>query len=144
GRNIPQKTKEEIERLEIPGIYFLEEAKRYYPNGMFASHIIGFAQNVEDKEIVGITGIENVKNDLLGGTDGYITYERDKYDKKLLQSEQQVKKAENGNDIYLTLDQKIQISLEDVLSEVDEKYSPERITAVVMNPKTGEILAMSN
>ena len=54
------------------------------------------------------------------------------------------KKPVNGHDIYLTIDQKIQTLLEDVLSQVDEQYKPERITAVVMHAKTGEILAMSN
>lgn len=144
GRHLTKQTKEEIEQLNIPGIYFLEELVRYYPNGVFASHIIGFTKNEDDKEAVGMTGIEAVKNDLLSGTNGYITYQRDKYNKKLLNIDETVKSAENGHDIYLTIDQKIQILLEDVLSEVDEKYRPERVTAVVMNPKTGEVLAMSN
>lgn len=144
GRNLTKQMKEEIEQLNIPGIYFLEEAVRYYPNGMFASHIIGFTQSEDDKEVIGMTGVEAVKDELLSGSDGYITYERDNFDKKLLNSAQHVKKAKDGHDIYLTIDQKIQILLEDVLSEVDETYNPKRITAVVMNPKTGEVLAMSN
>lgn len=144
GRNITKQTKEEIEKLHLPGIYFLDEAVRYYPNGMFASHIIGFTQNTDDEKTVGMTGVEAIKDELLSGSDGYITYERDRYDKKLLNTNELVKKAKDGHDIYLTIDQKIQILLEDVLAEVDDKYSPKRITAVVMNPKTGEILAMSN
>src|SRR5699024_828642 len=51
---------------------------------------------------------------------------------------------ENGKEIYLTIDQKIQTLLEDVLSQVDDKYNPKRITATMMNAKTGEILAMSS
>lgn len=144
GKNMTKQTKKEIEQLDLPGVYFFEESVRYYPNGVFASHILGFTKNEDDEKIVGMTGIEAVKDDLLSGTDGYITYERDRFDKKLLNSDQLIKKAKNGHDVYLTIDQKIQILLEDVMSEVDEKYSPERVSAVVMNPKTGEILAMSN
>lgn len=145
GKYLPQQLMEEIKELELPGINFMEESIRYYPNGMFASHIIGFASPNEDTGIVtGITGLEKEKDKLLSGTDGYIRYHRDKYNKKLLNPNEVVKHPEDGHDIYLTIDQKIQTVLEDVLSQVDEQYSPERITAVVMHAKTGEILAMGS
>lgn len=145
GREISQQLKNEIEALNLPGVHFSKEAIRYYPNGMFASHIIGFARKEEeDKEITGITGIESVKNDILSGKQGYISYERDKYNQKLLDPNEVIKQPVDGNDIYLTLDQKIQTILEDVMTQVYENYRPKRITAVVMNPKTGEIIAMSN
>src|SRR5690625_2225911 len=121
GNNLTQQEMEEIKALQIPGIYFADSAIRYYPNGMFASHIIGFAQPDEDNdELLGIAGMEREKNKLLSGTDGFIRYHRDKYDKKLLNSKEIVQKPENGNDIFLTIDQKIQTLLEDVLSQVDE------------------------
>ena len=145
GKYLPQQLMEEIKELELPGINFMEESIRYYPNGMFASHIIGFASPDEDTGIVtGITGLEKEKDKLLSGTDGYVRYHRDKYNKKLLNPNEVVKQPEDGHDIYLTIDQKIQTVLEDVLSQVDEQYSPERITAVVMHAKTGEILAMGS
>ncbi|MFD2133031.1 penicillin-binding protein [Pseudogracilibacillus auburnensis] len=145
GKNLSQQKMEEIKDLQLPGINFIEDSIRYYPNGMFASHILGFARNDEDtEEQIGISGIEKERNELLSGTDGYIQYQRDKYDKKLLNPNEVIQKPEDGNNIYLTTDQKIQTLLEDVLSQVDDKYEPERITAVVMNPKTGEIIAMSN
>lgn len=145
GKNLSQQTMEEIKTLHLPGIYFLEEAIRYYPNGMFASHIIGFAQEDEEtEELTGITGVESAKNKLLGGTDGFLQYQRDRYNKKLVNPREVIQQPEDGHDIYLTIDQKIQTLLEDVLSQVDEKYDPERITAVVMDPKTGAILALGN
>ncbi|MUK89536.1 PASTA domain-containing protein [Ornithinibacillus sp. L9] len=152
GKDISQSERDEIEKLNLPGINFIRESTRHYPNGMFASHIIGFAreseveieENTFIKEIQGVTGIEREMNDLLSGKDGYISYERDLYNKKLLDPNEVVKQPENGDDVYLTIDQKIQTLLEDVMSQVDEKYEPERITAIVMNPKTGEILAMGN
>ncbi|WP_096269975.1 penicillin-binding protein [Paucisalibacillus globulus] len=147
GKEISLQTKDEIEALKLPGIRFVQENIRYYPNGMFASHIIGFARETEDgvlKEISGVTGIEREMNDLLKGTDGYISYQRDIYNKKLLDPNEVIQLPDNGDDVYLTIDQKIQTLVEDVMSQVDEKYKPERMTAIVMNPKTGEILAMSN
>src|SRR5699024_5846482 len=69
---------------------------------------------------------------------------RDKYNKKLLDPDEIIKKPVDGNDIYLTIDQKIQTLLEDAATEVEEVYQPERITAVVMSAKTGKVLAMTN
>ncbi|MBT2216941.1 penicillin-binding protein [Virgibacillus dakarensis] len=143
GRELSQQTKEKIEKLDLPGIKFDKEAIRYYPNGMFASQIIGFARK-DDGKISGVTGIENQMNKVLSGKAGHISYQRDKYSKKLLDPKEVIEEPQNGNNVYLTIDQKIQTLLEDVMSQVDKKYNPERITAIVMNPKTGEIIAMSN
>lgn len=160
GKDLDQNTKDEIDELHLPGINFEKEAIRYYPNGTFASHIIGLAQrktieadeDEEDKEddelvkeeIVGVTGIEKEMNDLLSGENGSISYQRDSYNTKLLNPEEIVKNPVDGDDIFLTIDQKVQILLEDTMTEVEESYDPERMTAVVMNAKTGEIVAMSN
>ncbi|WP_085992477.1 penicillin-binding protein [Oceanobacillus senegalensis] len=151
GKELSQQTKEKIEELELPGINFQEETLRYYPNGTFASHIIGFAREEEiekDEEVVneitGIAGIEKEMNDLLKGKAGYISYKRDQYNNKLLKPDEVIRKPEDGANVYLTIDQKIQTLVEDVLTQVEEEYNPERITAVVMDPKTGEILAMGN
>lgn len=152
GRGLSQQTKDDIDELNLPGVHFQKEAMRYYPNGMFASHIIGFARETEnededghvDKNIQGITGIEKEKNDILTGRDGYISFERDKYNKKLLDPNEVIKQPEDGHDVYLTIDQKIQTLLEDAMTEVNEQYQPDRIMAIVMDAKTGEIKAMGN
>lgn len=152
GKGLSQQMKDEINDLKLPGINFTKEAMRYYPNGMFASHIIGFAREAEKenddgqivREIKGITGIENEKDELLKGKDGYISFERDKYNKKLLDPNEVIKRPENGNNVYLTIDQKIQTLLEDVMTQVEEQYTPNRIIAIVMNAKTGEVVAMGN
>ncbi len=151
GRNLSQQQKEEIEEMELPGINFDKESMRYYPNGTFASHIIGFAKEKEEevngaikRKITGITGMEDEMNDLLSGVNGHISYQRDKYNKKLLNPKEIVKQPKDGDDVYLTIDQKIQTLLEDTLSQVEDEFNPKRLTAIVMNPKTGEIIAMSN
>src|SRR5690625_1021880 len=152
GKGLSQQQKDEITNLKLPGINFTKEAMRYYPNGMFASRILGFAKEteVEDdegqvfREINGVTGIEEEKNDFLKGKNGYISYERDKYNKKLLDPNEVIKKPEDGNDVYLTIDQKVQTLLEDVMTQVEDQYNSSRISAIVMNAKTGEIIAMGN
>lgn len=145
GKNLNEEVKEEIQELELPGIYLMEGAERYYPNGMFASHIIGFAKNEgEDDAIVGKAGIEKEKNELLNGKNGFLRYNRDKHNKKLLNSDEVVKEPENGKEVHLTIDQKIQTLMEDVLSQVDDEYEPKRITATIMSAKTGEVLGMSS
>lgn len=152
GKGLSQQQKDEITNLKLPGINFTKEAMRYYPNGMFASRILGFAKEteVEDdegqvfREINGVTGIEEEKNDFLKGENGYISFERDKYNKKLLDPNEVIKKPEDGNDVYLTIDQKVQTLLEDVMTQVEDQYTPSRISAIVMNAKTGEIIAMGN
>src|SRR5690625_3470996 len=116
--------------MNIPGINFSEESIRFYPNGMFASHILGYTRAEEIKEeekksgqssveeITGIAGIEKEMNDHLMGEDGSISFERDKYNRKLLDPNEIIKEPVNGDDIYLTIDQKVQTLLEEVMNEV--------------------------
>src|SRR5699024_9919578 len=145
GKDLSEKEKDKIMELELPGINFMKESKRCYPNNHFASHIIGFVnENEEESDVQGVTGIESMFNKYLLGEDGFINYQRDRYNKKLLQKEAEVKDPENGFDIYLTIDQKIQSLLEDTLDKAVEQYEPERITSIVMNAKNGEILALAN
>lgn len=151
GKHLSQKKKEEIEELDLPGIYFDEDPLRFYPNGVFASHIIGFARETEMEtedgvvtEVAGVTGMEKQMDDFLRGEDGYISYQRDLYNKKLLDPKEVIVEPKDGNDVYLTLDQKIQTLMDEALTTVEATYDPERITAVVMHAKTGEVLAMSS
>ncbi len=145
GKELSQQKKEEIEELDLPGINFQKESIRHYPNGEFLAHILGIARKSGDENVInGITGLESYMNDTLRGENGYISYERDKYNTKLLDPNEIIQQPSNGNDVYLTIDQKIQTLLEDVLSQVESEYNPERISAAVMDPQTGEILAMSN
>ena len=146
GRDISHQTKKEIEALKLPGITFKRDSKRFYPNGIFASHLIGYADRVEEEDgtynYVGMMGIEKTLNDELTGKDGKINYESDLWGYLLPNGEQKVSPAQNGNDVYLTIDQKIQTFLEDAMNKVVEEYKPKKIIAIVADPKTGDILAM--
>lgn len=144
GRGISYSLKEEIEKLELPGIEFIKETKRHYPNGMFASHTIGYAIQGDDGKLKGEMGIEKAYDEYLRGKNGFVTYQSDRMGYKLPDPNEMITPPSNGNDIYLTLDQKIQTFLEDAITSAYTQYEPKKIIAIVANPKTGEILAMSN
>ncbi|KIL47623.1 penicillin-binding transpeptidase domain-containing protein [Jeotgalibacillus campisalis] len=147
GKDIPLEIKSALEELELPGIFFLEDLKRFYPNGIFSSHLIGFARPEEQEDgtvdAVGQMGIEKNLNEYLQGENGKMEYEVDAREFFLPSGEETIQKAEDGNDVYLTLDKKVQTFLEDAMSQVAEEYSPEKMYGIVADPKTGEILAMS-
>ncbi|MGG3466571.1 penicillin-binding protein [Neobacillus pocheonensis] len=146
GRDISHETKIKIEALKLPGITFTRDSKRFYPNGVFASHLVGYADRIEQKDgtykSIGKMGIEKAFNKDLTGKNGEINYESDLWGYLLPDGNEKIKAAQNGNDIYLTIDQKIQTFLEDAMNKVVKDYKPKKIIAIVADPKTGEILAM--
>lgn len=147
GRNLSIQTKKEIEDLKLPGIIFQQDTNRFYPNGVFASHLIGYVDKAKNKDgkvvTQGMMGLEKSLNELLTGTNGSFAFESDLWGYLLPNGEEVIKPAQNGNDVYLTIDKKIQIFLEDAMSKVDEEYNPEQMIAIVADPKTGDILGMS-
>ncbi|MEH7414201.1 penicillin-binding protein [Neobacillus drentensis] len=146
GRDIDFDTKKKIENLKLPGITFSRDSKRFYPNGIFASHVVGYVDRTEQKDgtykTVGKMGIEKTLNDQLTGKNGSISYESDLWGYILPDGKEKISAAQNGNDVYLTIDQKIQTFLEDAMDQVVKDYKPKKIIAIVANPKTGDILAM--
>lgn len=140
GRGITELKKEEIEALNLPGIDFIEDQKRYYPNGDFASYIIGYAKKQDDGSIVGELGIESKYEDILKGTDGSTKYQRDRYGYKIPDTPETTIEPENGSDIYLTIDSGIQRFLEDAVKANTEEYNPEWTILTVMDAKSGKIL----
>ena len=147
GRDISHKMMEEIKNEQLPGITFIQDLKRLYPNGQFASHLIGFALKEETEDgsaiSVGKMGLEQIYDKALTGTPGKIEFKGDTKGFLLPNAQKVITEPKNGNNIYLTIDKTIQNLLEDALNKAEEKYNPEKMTAVVANPKTGEILAMS-
>src|SRR5699024_11040918 len=96
GRELTIDEKEAIEELQLPGINFFEEAVRHYPNGLFASHVIGFAREDLDEtdseqQTTGVIGIERKYDEYLQGMPGYVTYQRDFFKSKLLEPDESVK-----------------------------------------------------
>lgn len=147
GRDINHEVVLAIKEEKLPGIMFIEEKKRFYPNGIFASHLIGFADREEDKNYkvttVGKMGLESIYNKELTGTDGKVEFQSDKWGFTLPKTEKAVVPAEDGSNIQLTIDKTIQNFVDDAMSEIEKEYTPEKMLAVVADPETGAILAMS-
>jgi len=151
-KNITELKKGEIENLNLPGIDFIHNYKRYYPNGDFASYILGYAKTNEKKdkegnlvsEIEGELGIEAKYDNLLKGTDGYLQYQQDRLGYKIPDTAETRIEPINGSDIYLTLDSGIQRFAETEVKAIEEKYHPEWSIISVMDAKTGDILASSS
>ena len=146
GRGITIQKKEEVEALDITGIEFIEDTKRNYPNGDFASYIVGYAKTyVKDnsKVIIGELGIEGLYNKELTGTDGYFKYEQDTSGRQIPDTPEERVEAKNGNDIYLTIDSNIERFTESAMKELEKNAKPEWGVIALMDAKTGAILASS-
>lgn len=151
GRDISHETvlaiRKEFDEKELSGIIFLEDQKRFYPNGVFASYLIGFAMREEDADgnlsTIGKMGLESTYDKELTGTDGKVNFQSDGWGNKLPKAEEIITPAQHGYDIQLTIDKTIQSFVEDAMTRVESEYSPEKMLVVVADPKTGEILAMS-
>lgn len=149
GSNLTYETmsaiREELTEAELTGITFEESRSRLYPNGTFASHTIGLAQiNADDdNQLQGVLGIEREYDDILSGENGWIKNQRDRFGYIIPDQEIEEVLPEDGEDITLTIDRRIQIFLESIVEEVNQEHQPEYITANLMDAKTGEILATS-
>lgn len=147
GKNISEETKQNIEdamkKAKIKGLYFTDHTDRMYPNGNFASHFIGYAQPDKNENLVGMMGVEAAYDDVLKGKDGKVVYQKDENQRPIPGSVAEEKKAVDGEDIYTTLDAGLQSYLETLLDKVNSEANPTEMTAMLMQAKTGDILAMS-
>jgi cell division protein FtsI (penicillin-binding protein 3) len=127
-----------VERLKLEGIGELPDSRRTYPQGEMAGQVVGAVGS----ENQGLTGLEAGEESVLSGSDGERSIVRDALgDPIRLET---VKEASDGEDIQLTLDPLIQHKTEQVLAEVGETYAPKGATAIVMDPRSSQILAMAN
>ena len=138
-KGIDKETADKIRDAELPGIEIAEDTKRSYPLGAFAAHTIGSV--TEDN--TGLSGLELQYNRYLSGVSGrWINY-TDTGGNRLSYGEEKYYKAEDGYSIVTTIDQVIQHYTEKALEQVMKKTSADRVMAIVMDPKTGDILAMA-
>ncbi|WP_221564091.1 penicillin-binding protein [Alkalihalobacillus sp. TS-13] len=144
GKQISHSKMEEIKALDISGIDFKRLTKRYYPNQDFASHILGFTTNNDEGVRAGAMGLEKALDEYLQEEDGSLKYQSDRYGYKLPDPKEVIKEPKHGASVHLTLDEKIQLFLEQAMNNVQEEYEPKRMMAIVADPKTGKILALSN
>lgn len=139
GRRLSYEIADKIEELKFDGVYLLKEAKRYYPYKTLLAHVLGYV-GIDNQ---GLSGLELQYDKYLTGEAGAIKYFSDAKGNKLTLSDVYVK-PQDGMDLQLTIDINIQKSVERELDNVVNMMNPDMALAVVMNPKTGEVLAMSS
>ncbi|MFD2616973.1 penicillin-binding protein [Terrilactibacillus laevilacticus] len=145
GQNLSQEVKKKIDKLHLNGITFIEGSKRYYPNNDLAAYTIGFtSKNDKSNKQYGVLGIEQSLNKYLTEQDGSVRYYQSAGGVPIPDEKQKIKKEHNGDNVYLTIDSRIQTVLDESMSKVQAKYKPKRMVGIVADPKTGQILAMSN
>jgi cell division protein FtsI (penicillin-binding protein 3) len=131
-------TAAEVEALKLEGIGELPDSRRTYPQGEMAGQVIGAVGS----ENQGLTGLEEGEESVLGGSDGERRIVNDALGEPIRQ--ETVKAAEDGEDVQLTLDPVIQRETERVLAGVGETYAPTGATAIVVDPRSSQVLAMAN
>lgn len=153
GKGLTELQKDAIKDLNLEGIGFSATQKRFYPYGDFLSYTIGYATEEtytdengnEVKTLVGKMGIEKQYDDILRGTDGYTFYQRDRNGYRIAGTKDRTVAAINGSDIYLSIDVKVQLFIEQAIENAKlNKYTWEWYTILVADAKTGAILGAAS
>ncbi|MEG1987091.1 MAG: stage V sporulation protein D [Bacilli bacterium] len=139
GRRLSYSVADKINSLNLPGVYLVKEAKRYYPYGSSLSHVLGYV-GIDNQ---GLSGLELEYDKYLTGASGAIKYFSDAKGNKLDLSQVYVK-PQNGMNVQLTIDYNIQMAIERELDNAVSMFNPDMALAVVVNPNNGEILGMSS
>lgn len=139
ARKVPQEIYLAIKGLKLPGIGFIKESKRFYPNQTLASHLIGFA-GLDNN---GLDGLERDYDKYLRGQPGHATILRDARSRELMFDKGYIAPLD-GFDVVLTIDETIQFIAERALDRMYKKYNCKGASIIVMDPRTGEILAFAN
>lgn len=141
-KRISADEEKRLKELNLKGIAFLPEIYRYYPAESLASKTLGFVRPTATGE-TGIYGVEAGWNSELTGQHGHVSQERDAAGRWITLSEREHIEPHDGDDIVLTLDRVVQYEVEKILREASETFKADSATAIVMEPKTGKILAMA-
>lgn len=139
GRRLSYEIADKISALKLPGVYLVKESKRNYPLGKSLSHTLGFV-GIDNQ---GLSGLELMYDSYLTGEYGAIKYFSDAKGNRLKLNEV-YEQPQDGINMTLTINSKIQASLERELDNAVLKYNPDQALGIAMNPKTGEILAISS
>lgn len=139
GRRLSYEIADEIASLNLPGVYLVKESKRNYPFDTYLSHTIGFV-GIDNQ---GLSGLELMYDNLLTGEYGAIKYFSDAKGNRLSLNEV-YEKPQDGINMTLTINMDIQASLERELDNAVLKYNPDQALGIVMDPNSGEILAISS
>jgi cell division protein FtsI (penicillin-binding protein 3) len=148
--NLPEEKALSLQRAmeghSLRGIYFHQNNTRTYPNGPVLSHVLGFLgrQDPRDENLVGVEGIERSMENYLRGIDGFRHIERDRTGREIVIYRGQEQAPRHGMNVQLTIDMGLQAILEAELDSAYQELKPDNATGVIVDPNTGEILAMSS
>lgn len=137
ARKLDTEQAEKMRALNLAGVYSLKEPKRQYPNGSLAAHVLGFVGLDEE----GLAGVERAYNEQIHGEAGKVLVETDAHGHAYSSFEAQ---SRPGETVVLTIDRFIQYKTEQALVEAVERTRAKSGSAVVLDPRTGEILALAN
>jgi cell division protein FtsI/penicillin-binding protein 2 len=138
ARRVSLPTAESVRGLKLAGIATVPASRRVYPEGMLAASVIGTV-GIENQ---GLTGLEAADDDLLGGANGERLVTLDGLGNEI--ERDTVDGAQQGEDLRLTIDAGIQARTEQVLADLAQTYQPKRATAIVMDPRNAQVLAMAD
>ncbi|KJS14706.1 MAG: stage V sporulation protein D [Peptococcaceae bacterium BRH_c4b] len=139
-RKVPAVVAAKIKELKLQGIYMVEESQRNYIHETLAPHLLGIT-GVDNQ---GLMGVEKNFDEALSGEPGKILVEHDAAGRKLPDPIHKYIPPQKGNSLVLTIDETIQYFVERELDNVVDRYQPKLAVVMVMDPKTGEMLAMGN
>ena len=132
-----------IEKLALDGIYFTDEDWRYYPEKNYMSHLTGFVGFSEDEK-VGLYGLEGYFDEELSGVQGFLRSEKDAGGRLIPIGDKMIEEAVDGDDLVLTIDHNIQYYACLKLQESVDRHGANKGSVIIVNPKTGAIIAMCN
>lgn len=135
---------DQLKNLKLTGLGFEKEPKRYYPESSMAAHLVGFVGSDENGKDTGYFGLEGFYNRELAGKDGGLATEKDIRGAPILIGETHRVEPQDGRNLVLWLDRTVQRIVERRLSEGVAKYGAKEGSVVVMDPKSGGILAMAS
>ncbi|HEY8450196.1 MAG TPA: penicillin-binding transpeptidase domain-containing protein, partial [Bacillota bacterium] len=138
-RKVADETARQLRQLDLPGIYFTQESRRLYPKGVLASHVLGIA-GIDSQ---GLEGIELKYDEQLRGQPGSIRVEFDAHGREIPQAAQEYVPPQDGMTLALTIDENIQYIAERELDRAMLAHQAKAGYVVVMDPRTGEILALA-
>lgn len=138
-RKLNETEVEEIKKLNLEGLDFLKESKRFYPQKYLASNLMGFV-GIDNQ---GLEGLELFFDQELKGLPGLVVLERDASGDEIPLSIKELNTHRDGNSIVLTIDEVIQYITEEALDKAFQKYKAKAGVAIVVEPKTGEVLAIA-
>lgn len=141
-RNVTDALLDPLIALKLPGIYYLREEGRLYPEVGLGGHVMGFVGSADDGTMSGRYGIEGYFNEELTGTPGFLRSERDIAGRLIAVGQRSIEPAVDGSDVVLTIDRTIQYFVCSALEDAVARHQADGGSVVVIEPQTGKILAM--